>query len=59
MLSEEQKRNLAENYFDDREFPPGLTIDEEKYIECLSEKWSKSLLQIYGDIIEADRKLKE
>ncbi len=59
MLSEEQKRNLAENYFHDREFPPGLTIDEEKYIEYLSEKWSKSLLQIYGDIIEADRKLKE
>lgn len=59
MLSEEQKRNLAENYFDDREFPSSLTIDEEKYIECLSAKWSKSLLQIYNDIIEADRKLKE
>jgi len=55
MLSDDQKRKLAEDYFDDRELPPGLTIEEEKYIEQLSQRWSQTLLQIYGDIMEADR----
>ena len=56
MLSDNQKRKLAEDFFEDRGFPSSLAIEEEKYIKQLSQKWSKSLLQIYGDIMEADRK---
>ena len=55
MLSDDQKRKLAEDFFDDREFSSSLTIDEEKYIDHLSKKWAETLLRLYGNIIEADK----
>ncbi len=55
MLSDDQRRKLTEDFFDDREFSSSLTTDEEKYIEYLTKRWAETNLQLYGSIMEADK----